>query len=268
MEKKTLFFILLIICILGIFFYKFYDKPEAKNSEKKFSGKMAEILKRGEIVIGFDATYAPLEFKDENGNLIGMDVDVAKEIAADIGVKPIFKDMPFSDIFQSIQKGDIDISLSSITITAERTKFLDFSDPYFNAGQVIVTLKDIKTPVNKPEDLKGLRIGAQENTTSDIQAKKYAAKPSDIFNFAEYSSAKQDLLDGKIDPIIVDYPAGFSMVAKDDKLVIRGDIFTQEFYGVAMQKNQPDLVLEINKTIRRLKQEGVLKNLENKWLAQ
>jgi ABC-type amino acid transport substrate-binding protein len=86
--------------------------------------------------------------------------------------------------------------------------------------------------------------------------------------YENYDLAKEDLLNGKIDAIVIDYPAAIGMIVKEKGLQITGEIFTQEFYGIAIQKDQPELLSQINKSIRRLKQEGELMRIEEKWLGQ
>ena len=143
---------------------------------------------------------------------------------------------------------------------------IDFSDPYFNAGQVVVTTADKADGIGGVEDLDGKKVGVQAGTTSEVEAKKYT-DPSLVSGFADYDLAKSALLNGVIDVIIIDYPAAFGVVSGEATLKIIGNPFTQEFYGVAVKKGEEKLLAEINKTIRRLKKEGKLGELEQKWLS-
>ena len=265
MNKTYVWAFIGIVIIAALGFYT-YDQYFLKNDDNRATGRLAEILNRGELVVGLDATYAPLESLDANKDFVGLDVDIAREIAKDIGVKVTFKNVPWDNIFDSVKKGDIDFSNSSITITAERAQTLGFSDPYFNAGQVIVSTTAAASRIQKPEDLQGLRVGAQINTTSDTQAQKYTSLPL-ITRFEEYTPAVKDLLAGKIDAIIIDYPAAVGIVNSNKGLSIVSPIFTQEFYGVATQKGEQGLLLSINKTIRRLKEDGTLKTIQDRWLG-
>ena len=275
MTKKIV--ILTIIIIIGVLgglgfvLYSDYDSYNQfflKNGNGQELGRLGEIKKRGEIIIGTDATYPPMESMDEQGNFFGMDVDIAQEIASDLGVKVKFTNVIWEEIFDAAKNGEVDMIISAITITKERTEILAFSDPYFNAGQVIVSAKDKEEIINEPESLKQYKVGVQVGTTSEEEARKYAANPSLVNIYENYDLAREDLLEGKIDAIIIDYPAAVEMVAKEKRLQIAGGIFTQEFYGIAIQKNQPELLSQINKSIRRLKQEGELKRIEEKWLSQ
>ncbi len=265
---KKIIILIIIIGALGGFGFVIYNQFFLKNGNGQESGRLGEIKKKGEIIIGTDATYPPMESLDEQGNFFGMDVDIAKEIASDLGVEAKFKNVIWEEIFGAVKNGEVDMIISAITITKERTEILAFSDPYFNAGQVIVSTKDKEGIINGPENLKEYKVGVQAGTTSEEEAKKYAANPSLVNAYENYDLAKEDLLEGKIDAIIIDYPAAVGMIAKEKRLQIAGGIFTQEFYGIATQKNQPELLSQINKSVRRLKQEGNLKTIEEKWLGQ
>ena len=268
MTKRTIILVTIIIFILGGLGFFLYSQFFSGNGNGQELGRLGDIKKRGEIIIGVDATYPPMESLDEQGNFFGMDIDIAKEIASDIGVEAKFKNIIWEEIFNAVKNGEVDMVISAVTITAERAETLGFSDPYFNAGQVIVSTTDKEGIINEPKDLKEYRVGVQVGTTSEVEAREYAANPSLVNAYENYDLAKEDLLEGKIDAIIIDYPAAIGMVAKEKRLQIAGGIFTQEFYGIATQKDQPGLLLQINKTIRRLKQEGELNKIEEKWLSQ
>jgi len=264
MTKRNIILATITILILagtGIFLYNELLPEEIKDP------LLRKIKEQGEIIVGTDATYPPMESIDQEGNFLGMDIDIAKEIASDLEVEVKFRNIIWEEIFDTVREGEVDMIISSITITPERAETMSFSDPYFNAGQVIVIRTDKQEVIKGVEDLLGHTLGVQVETTSEEEAKKHT-DPSLVKSYENYDLAKEDLLEGEIDVIIIDYPAAIGMVAGEKDLQIVGVPFTQEFYGVATQKNQKVLLSEINKTIRRLKREGKLKELEEKWLSQ
>jgi len=260
-KRGIILIIILILAGLGIFLY---DRLPPEEIEDPLLRKIKE---RGELIIGTDATYPPMEDVDEEGNIFGMDMDIAKEVAFDLGVEPEFRNVIWEEIFGVVREGGVDMIISSITITAERTKIMDFSNPYFNAGQVIVIRADEKEIIRGVEDLQGRVLGVQTETTSE-EAAKELTDPSLVKGYENSPLAGEDLLRGEIDAVILDYPAAVGMVAENKDFQIVGVPFTQEFYGIAIQKGQKMLLSQINKTIRRLKTEEVLKALEEKWLGQ
>lgn len=257
MSKKFLFSLGMIIVIAAAGVIWWQQKPVREE---------LQVIKKGKLVVGTDATYPPMEYFDEAGNFAGMDIDIAKEIALDLGIQAEFRNIVWEGIFDTLLAGEVDILASSITITSERAQAMDFSDPYFNAGQVVMTMVDKAGGIKGVEDLAGKTIGVQAGTTSETEAKKYT-DPGLVMAFADYDLAKSALLNQVIDAIIIDYPAAIGMASGEEALKVVGEPFTQEFYGVAVQKGEKELLEEINKTIRRLKREGKLKELEEKWLS-
>lgn len=251
----------LILASLGVFLYNKTLPEEIKDP------LLRKIKEQGELLIGTDATYPPMESIDDRGNFLGMDIDIAKEIAFDLGVEPKFRNIIWEKVFDAVIEGEVDMIISSITLTLERAETMSFSDPYFNAGQVIVIRTDKQDIIRGVDDLLGHSLGVQVETTSEKEAKKYTDL-SLVKSYENYDLVKEDLLGREIDAIIIDYPAAIGMIAGEKDLQVVGTPFTQEFYGVATQKNQDVLLAEINKTIRRLKREGELKRLEERWLAQ
>lgn len=257
-------FILLAFAVLVGLGYWYYSQREYLGVQDPL---LKKIKSQGRIIIGTEASYPPMESIDEEGNFIGMDIDIAKRIADSLGVIAEFRDIPWNQLFEAVKTGEADMIISAITITTERAQDMDFSDPYFNAGQIVVVKRNGETTIQGPEDLRGKRVGAQIGTTSYKEAREHTEEYL-VRDYESYDLAKDELLRGEIDAIIIDYPAGLGMVGQEPDLVIVGEPFTQEFYGIAVQKNQKVLLAEINEVLRRLKKEGELQRLEAIWLSQ
>lgn len=265
MAKKSLIFLIIIaIGIISVAGYIFLRPPAEEIIEDPI---LREIKTSGKILVGTDATYPPMESIDETGNFVGMDIDIAREIAFDLGVKAEFRNIVWDEIFDTLLNGEVDMLISAITITSERAERMAFSDPYFNAGQVIVTTLNKVNEIKGTQDLAGKKLGVQIETTSEIEAQKYT-DPDLVIPFENYDLAKEELLEGTIDAIIIDYPAAIGMVSGEERLKVIGEPFTQEFYGIAVRKEEKVLLGEINKTIRRLKRENIIEEMEKKWLAE
>ena len=264
MGKKSLIFLIIVaIGIISVGGYFFFRSVREEIIEAPM---LKKIKTQDKIIVGTDATYPPMENIDEEGNFIGMDIDIAREIASDLGVRAEFRNIIWEEIFDTLLRGEVDMLISSITITSERTEKMAFSDPYFNAGQVIVTIIDKVDEIRGVEDMAGKKLGVQIETTSQIEAQKYT-DPEQVIAFKNYDLAKEELLKGRIDAIIIDYPAAVGMVSKEKTLKIIGEPFTQEFYGIAVRKEEKALLGEINKTIRRLKRENELERIMRRWLT-
>lgn len=260
MKKNLLVFVI----IIGLFAVVYISIP----SPPKEDSLLERIRQKGELVIGTDATYPPMEAIDEDGDFYGMDIDIAKEIAKDLGVEPVFQNVPWEIIFDVVRDGDVDVVISSVTITQERAQTMSFSNPYFNAGQVLIIRSKDREKIKSVDDIAEYKIGVQEGTTSEQEAIKYVNDSSLIKNYSDYYMAKEDLIKEIIDVVIIDYPAAFGLINGEKDIEMAGDPFTQEFYGIVTQKDQKALLSQINGTIRRLKKDGGLRRLEEKWLGQ
>jgi ABC-type amino acid transport substrate-binding protein len=246
MDKKIILAAVILV-LLGTSSYLFNDRHSRDTASEKSS-----------LIIGTHAKYPPMESRDENGNFVGMDIEIAKEVAKDLGRSAVFQDIAWENIFDAVRNGEVDMIISSITITQERGESMNFSDPYFNAGQVIVALKEDKFEIRTPQDLSGKKVGAQSKTTSEKEVKKYTDKFVALENNYE---GKELLLSGDVEALVMDYPTAVELVGKDKRLAIASEIFTQEFYGIATRKGNDELLTSINKTIRRLKRDGDLKRI-------
>ncbi|KKP67903.1 MAG: Glutamine ABC transporter, periplasmic glutamine-binding protein [Candidatus Roizmanbacteria bacterium GW2011_GWA2_35_19] len=259
---KILTIAIFLILVIGSYF--FWAKGSFSLFKKPLSKGLMAIKEKGALIVGTDATYPPLEY-EEDGKIIGFDIDLATEIAKDLGVPLEIKNISFDKIFTSLANSDVDLVISSVTITEERQKKMIFSTPYLNAGQVIVVSSSNKT-IQSVDDLNNLSVGVQVDTTSKTEAEKYTNKVTD---YPDYDKAQSDLNSGKISAIVIDYPAGISMTqASSGKLKVVGNPFTSEFYGVAINKGKIDLALRVNDTINKIKKSGRLNDLEVFWFKR
>jgi polar amino acid transport system substrate-binding protein len=215
------------------------------------------------IVIGTDPTFKPMEFADKDGGLVGYDIDLGYRIGDELGVKTEYKNVPWDDLFNALDAKKVDMVISSVTITDERKKKYDFSEPYLNAGQVIITLKT-NNSIASASALMGKKIAIQENTTNEQEALKHT-DPSLVIRYPDYQQATQALVNGQADAILSDLPAAKGIIDSNPTLKIASDPFTNEYYGIVFRKVDPR-VKEINKVLNTLKTQGVLTDLKQKWL--
>lgn len=271
MHKKkiiilTLIMILVLLFILGFFWW---NKKRIENLNIG-DQSLNRIKKSGKLIIGSDFDYGVMEFFDSNGQPVGIDIDLGKEIAKRLGVQAEIKAFEWQDLFSVINDQEADIIISSVTITEERSERILFSAPYFNGGQVIVAKAD-NSDIKTKEDLKDKKIGVQTGTVSNDEAKKLTT-PEKIVTYDSWGNSTEkggivyDLKAGRFDAIIVDYIQAVDSIKKDSEIKIVGDPFTQEYYGIATKLGNNELIKAINNIIRDIKKEGVLKNIEDKWI--
>lgn len=219
------------------------------------------------VTAATDATWPPMEMVDENKNIVGFAIDYFNAAAKEAGFIIQFKNTAWDGIFAGIATGKYDAIISSVTITEERKKTMDFSEPYLNAGQILVVPKST-TSVVTLADLKGKNVGAQIGTTGAFEIKKVDGVT--LKSYDEVGLAFEDMAAGRIDGVVCDTPvaANYALQKAEykDNFKIVGKPFTEEYYGVAIQKGNKKLVDLFNKGIRAVKEKGIDKQLEEKWL--
>jgi len=227
----------------------------------------AAVLSAQTIVVATDATWPPMEFVDEKQNIVGFDIDLIKAVAAKAGLKVEIKNQAWDGIFGGLAAKKYDAVISSVTITEERKQTMAFSDPYINAGQVLV-VRAKTANVSTLKDLKGKKVGAQIGTTGAAEIGKVAGL--ELKNYDELGLAIEDLYSGRIDGVVCDTPIAADFVLQNARyknaLKIVGKPFTEEYYGIAVNKDNPELLKKINAALAALKADGSLEALEKKWL--
>ena len=219
--------------------------------------------------VGTDAAYAPFESQNEKGEIVGFDIDVAKAVAAKAGFELKFVNTPWEGIFAALGQGDRDMVVSAVTITDERKQTMDFSDPYFDAQQLIAVKQDSKTA--KFADLKKLKVGVQTGTTGDEAVTKLLGKAStNIKRFESTPLAVKELESGGVDAVVADNgvivhyvannPGGkFKMVADQE--------FVPEKYGIAMKKGNAELQALVNKGLAAIKADGTYDKIYTQYFG-
>jgi polar amino acid transport system substrate-binding protein len=210
-------------------------------------------------VIGTDAAYAPFESQNEKGEIVGFSMDILTAVAAKGGFEIKFVNTPWEGIFNSLQQGDRDALISSITITDERKQTMDFSAPYFDAEQLIAVKETSK--VAKFADLKKLKVGVQTGTTGDEVVTKLLGKTStNVKRFESTPLALKELQSGGVDAVVADNGVVIHYVANNPadkfKTVADKTSFAPEQYGIAVKKGNTELLEKINKGLADIKADG------------
>jgi polar amino acid transport system substrate-binding protein len=218
------------------------------------------------VRVATDATWPPFESVDETSKaMVGFDIDLMSAIAKEGGFEVEYSNVPWDSLLAGMAQCQYDASISAMTITPERAEQFAFSDPYFAAGQV-VTVRTDNTDITGKDTLAGKTIGVQLGTTGDIEAQKISG--ATVKNYDDIGLAFQDLMNGQIDAVIADNPLALGYIGKNsDKLKTAGEVFTNEFYGIAVCKTKTDLVAKINKGLAAAKSKGLIDQLTAKWIT-
>ncbi len=219
------------------------------------------------IVVATDATWPPMEFVDENKNVVGFDVDLVNEIAKAAGFEVEIKNTAWDGIFAGLAAGNYQAIASSVTITEERKGTMDFSEGYVNAGQVLVVRKET-TGVTTLADMTGKKVGAQIGTTGALEIGKVAGV--ELKTYDEIGLSFEDLVNGNIDGVVADNPIAANFALQNasyaDKLMIVGAPFTDEWLGIAFKKGDTKTAKLFTDGLKKVKESGKLDELAGKWL--
>jgi glutamine transport system substrate-binding protein len=225
-----------------------------------------EVLKK--YIIGTDATYPPFEF-EKDGKYIGIDIDLINAIAEAEGFTVELKPMDFKGIIPAITANQLDGAIAGISITDERKQVVSFSEPYYKAGLSLIVREDNDT-IKGPEDLKGKIIAIKKGTSgaklAEELGKKYDAK---IKYFNDSPAMYQEVANKNADVTLEDYPVVSYKIATDpnSKLKIIGDRLNGDFYGIAVGKENTELLKKINDGLKKLQDNGKYDEIVKTYLG-
>ncbi len=213
------------------------------------------------LVLGTNDMFPPFAYMGgENGrDIVGFDIELAREIAKDLGLELKVINMSFDQLIPSVEKGDIDMAICSITITDERKKIVNFSDKYYKASQVAVVRKDdlplFENITTKQELGEKVTLAAQVGTTGVAIANRIAAgKP--VLELDTWGQALVELSSKKVDAAIIDMESAKAFTYKYGNLVPLNIEFDTENYGVVIEINNKKLLNSVNSTIARIIENG------------
>jgi polar amino acid transport system substrate-binding protein len=219
------------------------------------------------ITVASDCTWPPMEFLTEAKEIVGFDIDLMKAVADAAGFEVEIKNTAWDGIFAGLANNTYDAVISSVTITDERKGTMDFSEPYINAGQVLIVSAAAQN-VAKLDDLKGKSVGAQIGTTGAMEVQK--VKSVTLKSYDELGLAVEDLVNGRLAGIVADTPIAADYVLQNanykGKLKIVGGPFTEEYYGIAVNKANTKVLDLINAGLKKVRDSGKLKEIEDKWI--
>lgn len=231
-------------------------------------GDLADLKKRGSLKVAVDTTYPPMEYENDKGEAIGFDVDMAKELAKRLGVKAEFVVMPWDGILAGLTGKRYDVIISSMNITEDRLKVVNFVE-YARMGQIFISRRK-DDPVKVVKDLRGKVVAVQRDTTSSEAVDGFAKKVKikDIKTFVAATDAFSALKSRQADVIVIDEPVGNYYVALDAKtFAVTGEAIAPEPIGIAIRKSDSETYAEISKIMAEMKKDGSYNKIYKTWFG-
>lgn len=226
---KKWFLIISLICIIFV--------TGCRNEKEK-------------LILVTEAGFAPYEYYD-NGEIVGVDIDIAKEVAAELGMDLEIKDVAFDSIINEVKTGKSDIGAAGISHTEERAKEVDFTINYMESKQVLIV--DKNSLISSPRNLRNEKIAVQLGSVADTYLTEKVPSVT-VIREKKFLAAFQDLRDGKVDGVVMDEVPARELVG-DDYIILDEELVT-DYYGMIVSKGNTELLNKTNTVIKRLQDEG------------
>jgi polar amino acid transport system substrate-binding protein len=249
------------------------SSSSTSEESSESSGGAAEEAEGGEgaegggekLTVGSDIPYPPFEQKASGGGYTGFDVELMEAIGKEIGREPEFIDSSFETIFRDVGQGKFEAVMSAATITPEREKEVAFSLPYYLSEQAILVQEG--SDITGLADLKGKVVAAQQGTTG-LELAKQKAEASELRPFPEGPDADNALKAGTVEAVIIDAPVAKQQAEELGGIEIVEKVPTDETYGIALAKDNTELLEQINEGLKKTIEDGSYAEVYEKWFKE
>jgi polar amino acid transport system substrate-binding protein len=231
---------------------------------------LSKIVERGELVVGTAASMPPLNMTTKDGEIIGFEIDLARNMAGAMGVRLNLVTMPFSDLLPAMEAGRVDVILSNMTITGERNRKVAFAGPYFVSGKSFLTKYKKIASAEDPSEVNSpaTTLAALKGSTSQAFVEELIPKAK-LVPTKDYDEAVKMVLQDEVDALIADYPICVVSVFRyaEQELVASVTPLTYEPIGAALPANDPLLVNWVENFLNAMEGSGALGMLRKRWFA-
>lgn len=240
---------------------------QAANDAEKTSWEL--IQEKGVMTVGLDDTFRPMGFRDEQGDLVGFDIDMGKEFEKRLGITLEWIPTDWSGVTGALNAKKFDVVINGMSITDERKKVIDFSIPYINASIGMAVLSD-NTDINTKDDLQGKIVGTQAGSSGYEACKKLVEEgiitEDNLKQYNQYPEAFQDLSLGRVDVVVVDVTTAEDYISqKPDTYKIVEEPLVEDMYAIGLRKEDKDLKEVLDNTLIEMMEDGTLSEISKKW---
>lgn len=230
---------------------------------------LEKVQENGYLILGLDDTFAPMGFRDNDGNVVGFDIDLAKAVAEKLGVELRIQSIEWDSKVLELNAGNIDMIWNGLTITTERLETILFSDPYLNNRQIILVKSG--TTMDSLADLAGLKVGVQIDSSgqSALEDNDAFATIDEMIKFNTFTEALLDLDSGRVNAIVIDEIMGRYVLEQGTYDIVVTDVsLGDEEYGIGFRLEDVELRDEIDRILYELQEEGTTATISNNWFGE
>jgi len=241
-----------------------------KKTEKKDA--VTALKERGTFVLGLDDSFPPLGYRDDNNEIVGYDIDLAKEVAKRLGVAFKAQPIDWDAKEMELETGKIDCIWNGFTITDERKNALSFTFAYLNNEQVLVVQK--ASGIKSLADMKGKKLGIQSGSSAqdaveEDKNRDFKAGLKDIIPFKDNITALNDLRIGGVDGVVMDsVVANYSIAQTGEPFYVVQQALANEAYGIGFRKNEPELRDKVQEILLEMEKDGTVAAISTKWFGK
>ncbi len=233
-------------------------------AESKEETSAAAEATGGKLIMVTNAEFPPYEYH-EGGDIVGIDADIARAIAEELGMELEIEDIAFDSIIPELTSGKADFAMAGMTVDEKRKQSVDFSETYAKASQMIIVKND--SAIASPDDLKGKIVGVQQGTTGDLYVSDLTADGTTVERYNKGFEAVQALSQGKIDAVVIDGEPAKVFVEQSEGLKLLEEAFTDEEYAIAVKKGNTELLDKINGALKNLQESGKLDEIVGTYIS-
>ncbi len=269
MKRKGIFFFMLIL-VTSLALFGCGGGGEAPEEEAAGDESWAKIEEKGELILGMDEAFPPMGFRDENGELVGFDVDVATEVCSRLGIELKLQPIDWKVKEQELNTEKIDCIWNGFTITPERLEAHEFTEAYMKNRQVIVLMED--SEVASLADLEGKKLGYQAGSSAEAALnshEEFKAGLAEVITFDDNMKLLMDLEKGSLDAVLMDeIVARYNIEANDKGYKVLDEALADEEFGVGFRKGDVALKDKVQETLEGMAEDGKLAEISENWFGK
>ena len=245
------------------------EKDNGKGDSKEKESSNGVVLDRIEsdkvLKVGFEGTFPPFNFLDDKDDFQGFDVDISNELAKRLDIEADFIATSWDGLIAGLKADKFDIIIGQMTVTDERKKSVDFTDPYVITGSVLVT-REGTDDITKLEDIKGKKVGVGGGTTFEEVAN--GVEGADVKLYKTVGDYIQDLINERLDVIINDQLLmSYNIQENDLPIKVTSDILNKDEIAMAVNKGNEDFIEKVNGLLKEMKEDGTYNEIYKKWFG-